>query len=100
MREIDDRAAIPTADVEPHPRNASMAAEEVARFTTPVSIRIISYRKYRHDTDGCSVKAVLDGLVQAGILRDDSSEFVKEIIFESIKSSDEKTIIEIENAPT
>lgn len=95
MRETDDRAAIPTSNVEPHSGNAPMAAKEAARFTAPVSIRVISYRKYRHDTDGCSVKAVLDGLVQAGILRDDSSEFVKEVIFESRKSAEEKTVIEI-----
>lgn len=97
MRETDDRAAISASDMESNSGNGPMAAQKIARFNSPVSIRVISYRKYRHDTDGCSVKAVLDGLVQSGVLPDDSSEFVKEVTFESRKSCQERTVIEITN---
>lgn len=95
MRETDDRAAISTANVEPNSRHAPMGKEAIARFTAPVHIRVISYRKHRHDTDGISAKAVIDGLVRIGVIADDASEFVKEITFESRKSSEEKTEIVI-----
>jgi Holliday junction resolvase RusA-like endonuclease len=74
-----------------------MGTEETPRFDTRVNIRVISYRKVKHDPDGISVKAVLDGIVRAGILADDSTEQVKSITFESIKSKEEKTVIEIES---
>jgi Holliday junction resolvase RusA-like endonuclease len=82
--------------MESNTSDESLAAKEVARFTSPVRVRVVSYRKYSHDTDGCSVKAVLDGLTRCGILASDSSDFVKEITFESVKSADEKTVITIE----
>lgn len=61
------------------------------------NITVTSYRKFKHDTDGISVKAVLDGLVRTGILSDDSTEEIKSITFKSEKANDEKTIIEIED---
>jgi len=81
--------------MESNTRNEPMAAKKASRFASPVRIRITSYRKYTHDTDGCSVKAVLDGLTRCGILASDASDFVKEITFESVKSADERTVIEI-----
>lgn len=73
-----------------------LATKESTGFDSPVNIRVTSYRKRKHDPDGVSAKAVLDGLVQRGILQDDSTEQVKSITFESIISKEEKTIIEIE----
>jgi len=80
--------------------NGTLGKKETPRFNSPVNIRVISYRKARHDTDGVSVKAVLDGIVRAGILADDTSEQIKEITFESRKTKKgekEKTIIEIDD---
>ncbi len=42
-------------------------------------IKIHSRRKRLADPDGISCKAVLDGLTKAGILVDDSAEFIEEI---------------------
>ena len=75
--------------------NEPLGEKKIKRFDSPVTITVISYRKRDHDTDGVSVKAVLDGIVKSGLLTDDSSKQVKEVIFKSIKSKEEKTIIEI-----
>jgi len=93
--ETNNRATLPAAPMESNPCHEPVAEKEVARFNSPVRIVVTSYRKYPHDTDGCSVKAVLDGLTRSGILASDTSEFVKEITFKSVKSDIEKTIIEI-----
>ena len=78
--------------------DAAVDEEETKGFSSLVNIRVVSYRRRKHDTDGVSVKAVLDGIVRRGILADDSSEQIKSITFESIKSKEEKTIIEISDA--
>lgn len=94
--ESSDSATLCASDLEQVTCHEPLATEEMPRFTAPVVIRVISYRKRLTDTDGISVKAVLDGIVRAGILSDDTSEQVKEITFENRKSKDEKTIIEID----
>lgn len=95
MNEDNNRTTLPAPIVEQNTNNESMGTEEIKRFDSLVTITVISYRKLDHDTDGISVKAVLDGIVRAGILTDDSTKFVKEVRFKSIKSKEEKTIIEI-----
>lgn len=96
MNESSNRASLPTANVEQTIGNASFRAKEMPRFNTQVNVKVTSYRKRNTDTDGISAKAVLDGLVRAGILADDSSEQVKTITFENIKAKEEKTVIELE----
>lgn len=76
-----------------------MAAEENKGLDSRVNITVTSYRKRKHDPDGISVKAVLDGIVRAGLLPDDSCKEVESITFKSIISKEEKTIIEIMNVP-
>ena len=98
MNEGDNRTSLSVADMEPNSSDEPVGKEETPRFDSPVIIRVISYRKLNHDPDGVSVKAVLDGIVRAGILADDSAKQVKEITFESRKSKDERTIIEIQRA--
>jgi Holliday junction resolvase RusA-like endonuclease len=74
--------------------NESVGTEKTEGLDTRVNITVISYRKRRHDPDGVSVKAVLDGLIQRGILEDDSTDQVKEVTFKSCiigKDEDEKT---------
>ena len=96
MNETDtDRTELPATYLEPHSGDATLSAYGFKALDTPVNIRVISYRKLRHDPDGISAKAVIDGLVHAGILADDTSEQVKKVTFESRKSKEEKTVIEI-----
>lgn len=94
--EDSNHTPLPVTDVESGAGDATLSAYGFAQVDSPVRIRVISYRKLRHDTDGVSAKAVIDGLVHAGVLADDTSEQVKEITFESRKSKDERTVIEIE----
>lgn len=97
--ESNHRTALPAANMEPATGNESMAKKEMPRFDSPVAIHVISYRKRKHDPDGISAKAVLDGIVRAGVLIDDSWEQVKSITFESRKTQgEEKTLIEIGKA--
>lgn len=61
------------------------------------SIHIHSRTQRLADTDGRSIKAVIDSLTIAGILPDDSAKFVKEITqSQEITKDDEETIIKIE----
>jgi Holliday junction resolvase RusA-like endonuclease len=48
------------------------------------------------DIDGLSIKAAIDGIVEAGILADDSPKQVKEIRNSQSKGKIEKTTITIE----
>ena len=63
-----------------------------------VRIHCHSVRKRLVDPDAVSIKAALDGIVEAGVIEDDKAEFVKEISFSQEKGSDEKTIITIDVA--
>lgn len=75
--------------------DALLGAEKVQRFTSPVCITIHSIRKRLADIDGISGKAVIDGLVKAGVLEDDSPKFVKEVRHTQEQGKVEKTIIRI-----
>lgn len=78
--------------------NESMGKSKTAPLDTRVTITVTSYRWAKHDPDGVCSKAVLDGLIKIGILRDDSTDEVKKICFESKKAETkemERTTIEI-----
>ena len=67
-------------------------------FNTQVDIRIVSHRTRLADADGISGKAAIDGLVHAGVIRDDSTKEVREVSYSQIKvknKEDEKTVIQI-----
>jgi len=99
VNESGNRIAVPSPHLEQNPSHAPVVAEEAQGLDSRVDIRVISYRKRKHDPDGISVKAVLDGIVRAGLLPDDSTEQVRRITFESIKTKeDEKTVIILEAA--
>jgi hypothetical protein len=90
--------AISITDMEQNTSNASVAEEKAKGLDTRVAITVTSYRKRVHDPDGISVKAVLDGIVRAGLLSDDSCKEVKSICFKSViceKGEAEKTMIDI-----
>jgi len=93
--ENDDRTTDCIANLEPVISDAPLAAEEVARFNSPVRVHFHSIRKRLADVDGISGKAVLDGIVIAGVLADDSPEFVKQVTHSQEKGVEEKTIITV-----
>ncbi len=59
-----------------------------------VKIHIHSFRKRLADPDGISAKAVIDGLVLSGIIKDDSAQCVKEVSF-SQEIGEDETVIDI-----
>ena len=75
-----------------------MGKNENKGFDSPVRLRLISYRWKLADTDGISAKAAIDGLVKKGLLKDDSTLYVKEVTYAQVKirhNQKEKTVIEI-----
>lgn len=81
--------------------SAAQAADCIATCSWD-GIHVVSYRHRLADADGISAKAAIDGLIHAGILRDDSPEFVKEVSYSQVKVSGkemERTEIQIEALP-
>ena len=97
MNADENQIAGSSSDMEPNPANAPYAAQDIARLAAQcgVCIHIHSRRKRLCDADGISGKAVIDGLVHAGILPNDSPEFVKAVSYSQEKADTEETIIEI-----
>ena len=96
---IGCNAADSSADLEPVAGHASLEAKEGQRFNSPVRITVVSYRSRLCDADGVSAKASIDGLVHAGILPDDSPQFVAEVCYRQVKvknREEEKTLLIIE----
>ena len=56
-------------------------------------VHIHSIRKRLADPDGVSAKAVIDGLVHAGILIDDSAKEIGKVSYTQEKGKEEKTLI-------
>ena len=95
-----DRSSIPAPNVERASRNAPVEKKKGAGLDPfsgrPVRIRFYSKRRRLCDADGISAKAAIDGLVLAGILKNDSPEFVESVSYSQEKSDIEETIITIE----
>lgn len=66
-----------------------------AKMKFPVRIEVISYRHRLIDIDNICVKFVIDGLVSAKVLPDDSPEFVESVTVKQVKSDEEKTLVKI-----
>lgn len=67
----------------------------MSRKHKPAKLKITSYRNRLIDIDNICVKFIIDGLVEAGVLVDDSPEFVESVEVLQVKSKDEKTLVEI-----
>ena len=94
----EDNTTVPFANMESYFSDASLGEKKVERLDTRVSINVHSLRYRLTDPDGISAKAVIDGMVKAGILADDTSKQVEKVTFsqEKIKKPQEEiTIIEI-----
>jgi|TARA_Y100000310_G_scaffold37766_1_gene35413 hypothetical protein len=83
----------PATNMEPNIGNAPLGKKEITRHDSRICIHVHSIRKRLADTDGISAKAVLDGIVKAGLLKDDTTEFIKEITYSQEKGTPEETII-------
>jgi hypothetical protein len=96
---IGHNLASATADVE---RGAGhVAPPEVRRqaLFAAAGLRIRSFRHRLADPDGVCAKWAIDGLIEAGVLPDDSARFVKSLTYEQTKipaSEPERTEIEIQ----
>ena len=88
-----NNTAFPLADLEQNTCDAPLVKEKIKRLDSPIRIHVHSLRKRLTDADGISAKAVIDGLVLAGILPDDSPKFIKEVTYSQEKAKEEKTII-------
>lgn len=90
------RDAGKTTNVERLACNESVAASQVPALNTRVDLRIVSFRVRLADPDGISAKAAIDGCVHRGLLRDDSTKFIREVRQQQIKvknQQDEKTLL-------
>jgi len=75
----------------------ALEIHENKKFSSPVRIHFCSFRRKAADLDNIQGKAVLDAIVDCGILQDDGQKFIPERPSHSIKvSKEEKTVIEIE----
>jgi len=96
---VKGRVAPASPDVESDTGNAPVAEKKVEGLPTPCGIHFHSLRHRLADSDGLSGKACLDGIVHAGLLPDDKTEYVTEVRFSQEKTKgEEKTIIYIYKA--
>ncbi len=96
---LNDHDPRQAADMERTSRYESLATSGRTAFDSLVSIRIHSYRIRLADVDGISGKAVLDGLVLAKIIADDTTKEVKEVLFSQTKvknKTEEKVVVTVE----
>jgi len=89
------KIAFPIADLESHSGYEAIFKKEITTFDSPVSIHIHSKRRRLIDADAVSAKAAIDGLVHAGLLVDDSPEFVVGVSYsqEQVSSYEEEETI-------
>jgi len=92
-------AARAATDNKPRDSHALAGAKEAARRYGPIGGRVtIEYHSYRArlaDADGNFTKYFTDALVSAGVLVDDSPEYVSYIGHRQTKCKEEKVVIEI-----
>ena len=96
---VNDSSANKATDLERTSCNASLPACKGPLFDTQVSVRVHSYRTRLVDVDGVSAKYAIDGLVMGGIIANDTTKEVCEVIYTQTKvknKSQEKTEITIE----
>jgi len=95
--ENGNHTAVPAADMEQVVSDAPLAEKKIKGFASPVRVNFHSVRKRLADVDGISGKAVLDGIVIAGLLPDDSTEYVTSVTYSQEKGAEEMTIVTIES---
>lgn len=94
-KKASNRDTSEASDLEPIIRAIASEEEFGGTFSKAVYVSFHSVRKRLADCDNLSGKAVLDGVVEAGVLRDDSPKYVKEVRHSQEQGAVEKTIITI-----
>ena len=94
--ENPNNTAVPAPDLERATGNAPMEKKKGKRLDPRISkdrvrIHVHSRRIRLCDADGASAKAVIDGLVLAGILRNDSPEEVESVSYSQEQCDKEET---------
>jgi hypothetical protein len=95
---INDHDSRQATDMERTASDESVETCGRAAFDSPVSIRVDSYRIRLADVDGISAKAVLDGLVLAKVIANDTTKEVKEVLFSQTKvknKTEEKVVVTV-----
>lgn len=93
------RAADSASHLEPASCHESVRTHAGEAFDSPVRIDIYSRRKTKTDIDNISGKAALDGIVAAGILKDDSPDWIESYCVHKPEICEkEETVIVIEEA--
>ena len=98
-RILNDNHSNQATDLERVVSNASLPACKGPLFDSQVNLRVHSYRTRLVDVDGVSAKYAIDGLVMGGIIANDTTKEVREVIYIQTKvknKSQEKTEITIE----
>lgn len=84
MRGRDEEARhsppLPAPHLERNPGHEPARKDEVEKMDKKSRIRIVSCRHRLCDPGGISYKAAIDGLVDGGVLRDDSTKEIQEPI--------------------
>lgn len=94
----DDRDPNPDANMEPDIGYETKRSDEIEAFTETVCLDFVHYRHRLADPDGLSVKAVIDGIVEAGLLRNDTCKEIEAISHRQIKiprAEEERTLLTI-----
>ena len=95
---INDRHSRQATDLERTTSDEPVATCGRAAFDSQVSIRIASYRCRLCDVEGISGKALIDALVLAKIIADDTTKEVKEVLFSQTKvknKTEEKVVVTV-----
>lgn len=92
---INYHSSVSTSNMEQDSRNESLGKEKTPALDLPCTLIVASFRKRPSDVDGLSAKYVIDGIVHAGLLPDDTSKEIKEVRFQQRQSRQECTIITI-----
>ena len=99
MNETRNKATVPIANLEPDSCDAPNGKEKTKGLDSQCNIHMYSRRYRLADPDGLSGKAVIDGFVLCGLLKDDSAKEIKKVSFsqEKIKKPErEETIVTLE----
>lgn len=91
----NNNITVQVTHLESNTLNASHGKKSLNAIFERCSIHFHCKRKRLADTDGCSHKASIDGIVASGILPDDHTKYVKDISEAQEKSKTEETIITI-----
>jgi len=100
---VPTRPALQTTHLECPVGPGPLAAGEGAALDTPGCVRVcFTSRRHRlADSDGISYKFALDSLVLAGVIKDDSPEYVESVEMRQEKipmTQPEETVVELYEA--